>query len=458
MQEGQLIGRYQVEKHIGEGGMGSVWQAQHVLTRKRFALKTLHSRRDDIRRRFLREARAASAVEHDNVVAVHDVFEAEDGTPIMVMELLVGETLRDKLARAGRLPEAEVLRILAPVVSAVGTAHAMGIVHRDLKPENVFLTRSGSVKVLDFGVAKLVEDTAEQPMTQSGAIIGTLGYMAPEQAFGDPVDHRADVWALGVMLYEMLTGKRPVEGDSHARIVQNLVNTEIVPLRTVAPDVSKSVCNLNERMLAPKAEDRIELDEVSKFFVGLGHASASIAPRAQEDALVHPTAGPPSAGTSTTDPHASTQADPRQLVYAQSRTDDAWSPRRIGIVVGVLALGLFAGSMFLGGPASRRDATSPGSVAVTSTPTGEPAPIESTTEQSLAIEQPAPPASVAPNASGVASSSSTPQAGTPARAKGTAIPSASAPSSSTQPTPTVPSAAPAASPSGPAGISVDVPF
>jgi eukaryotic-like serine/threonine-protein kinase len=144
--EGAVVGgRYRLESLIGEGGMGSVWCALHLVTKKRFALKTLLHRREDLRQRFLREARTACAVRHDNVVAIHDVFEADDGSPIMVMELLEGETLGQRLRRDGALPEEEALRILRPVVSAVAAAHALGIVHRDLKPENIFLLGSGSV-------------------------------------------------------------------------------------------------------------------------------------------------------------------------------------------------------------------------------------------------------------------------------------------------------------------------
>src|SRR5258708_1475906 len=212
MREGDLVGgRYQVEALIGEGGMGSVWRARHTVTGKRAALKILPNHRDDLPTRFFREARAACAVEHENVVAVHDVLEEPEG-PVMVMELLQGESLRDRIARDAKLSEREALRLLAPVVSAVSAAHAQGIVHRDLKPENIFVTRAGTVKVLDFGVAKLIGDGAK-PITETGAIVGTLLYMAPEQAFGRNVDHRVDIWAIGAMMYELIAGRRAVPGQ-----------------------------------------------------------------------------------------------------------------------------------------------------------------------------------------------------------------------------------------------------
>src|SRR5215510_7676593 len=219
---GSLIGeRYRLERVIGRGGMGVVWAAEDIVTQQRNALKFLKDGvgDPDAPRRFLREARAASAVRHPNVVRTLDVLELEDGSPVLVMELLEGESLREMLRREQKIPLGELAEILVPVVSAVGTAHALGIVHRDLKPENIFLSRGPAgervVKILDFGIAKLTALDGEA-MRSTGittsTVLGTPAYMAPEQVFGESdLDHRADIWALGLLLYQCLSGVLPTE-------------------------------------------------------------------------------------------------------------------------------------------------------------------------------------------------------------------------------------------------------
>jgi serine/threonine-protein kinase len=265
---GTLIGgRYRLERLLGRGGMGEVWAAQHTVTRREVALKFLSvepGTLPQMRRRFLREARAATAVNHPNVIQVHDLFELEDETPVMVMDLLSGEALGDKLAREGSLSVEETARIMAPVVSAVGTAHSLGIVHRDLKPENIFLCKGHDgeieVKVLDFGIAKFgnaVDLNNTGAVTGTGAVLGTPYYMALEQAYGEKdIDHRADVWSLGVVLYECLSGRRPIDGDNFGQIVKFLNHGTIPPLSQVAPSVPEDVSNLVGRMLQRAREDR----------------------------------------------------------------------------------------------------------------------------------------------------------------------------------------------------------
>jgi serine/threonine-protein kinase len=218
--------------------MGIVWAATHTVTRKKIALKFLKGPmhlRPELRKRFLREARAASAVIHPNVLEVHDVFELDDETPVMLMDLLEGETLGARIARLGKLSLSETADILIQVVSA----HAVGVVHRDLKPDNIFLVGSPkaapSVRVLDFGIAKLVGlegPTAETGIiTGTGSMVGTPCYMSPEQSYGEKaVDYRTDVWSLGVIFYECLTGARPVEGDSIGQVVKRLVSDGITPI------------------------------------------------------------------------------------------------------------------------------------------------------------------------------------------------------------------------------------
>jgi serine/threonine-protein kinase len=299
---GTLIGgRYRLEHLLGKGGMGEVWAAKHQVTRRDVALKFLtgeHGTMPQMRRRFLREARAAAAVAHPNVIHIHDVFELEDETPVMVMDLLSGEALSDKLARSGALTVEETAQIMGPVVSAVGTAHALGIVHRDLKPENIFLARSGEgeveVKVLDFGIAKLahaIELDQTGAVTGTGAVLGTPYYMALEQAYGEKdIDHRADIWSLGVVLYECLAGRRPIEGDNFGQIVKFLNHGTIPPLGEVAPHVPADLAQLVARMLERAREDRPQ--DLREVLAVLRRYTASIArtfgaPQAPQRSGVH---------------------------------------------------------------------------------------------------------------------------------------------------------------------------
>lgn len=259
--------RYRLERLIGEGGMGAVWAATHIITRKHVALKFLKGAKTDesLLRRFLREARAVSAVNHPNVVAVHDVIQLPDGLPVMVMDLLEGMSLAERLAQVRTIPLHELAQILVPVLSAVGTAHAAGIVHRDLKPDNIFLHRRADgqlePKVLDFGIAKLGakegEAAATAHLTQTGALLGTPYYMSPEQVFGEKdLDQRADVWSMGVILYECLSGQRPVEGDNYGQLFKAIATGSITPLEQIAPGVPSDITRLVGRMLSPDRDAR----------------------------------------------------------------------------------------------------------------------------------------------------------------------------------------------------------
>ncbi len=278
LSEGSLIaGRYRLEHPLGEGGMGTVWAATHTVTRRSVAMKFLKDsmrHRRDLRERFLREAAAASALKHPNVVEIIDVFDFAEGSPVMVMELLRGETLGAKLLRDERLSMEETAALLLPVVSAVGEAHALGIVHRDLKPDNLFLlegTAEPRVKVLDFGIAKLsaeryLQEGPSPLLTESGSMLGTPCYMAPEQASGEsPVDHRADIWSLGVILYECLSGVRPIEGENLPQVVARLMSAGIMPLERIAPELPAEVTGLVKQMLTRDVGRRpASLVEVSR--------------------------------------------------------------------------------------------------------------------------------------------------------------------------------------------------
>ena len=251
--------------------MGQVWSAVHVVTGRRVAIKRLllaaedgdEHRDSQARARFVLEAQTACAVEHTNVVQVLDFIEPGDEPPLLVMELLEGETLAAKLDREHALSLEETANVLLPVVSAVGTAHSLGIIHRDLKPANIFLQQHvGSdrvVKVLDFGIAKWV---AQQPTgtglrTQTGSTLGTPCYMAPEQAIGERlIDHTSDIWSLGIILYECLSGGRPVDGENAVQMVMRLMETGIMPIERVVPTLPSDVARLIGQMLSRDARRR----------------------------------------------------------------------------------------------------------------------------------------------------------------------------------------------------------
>lgn len=265
---GEVVGgRYELLGLLGEGGMGAVWAAQHQVTKKRVALKVLKegfAKDESVHRRFLREARAASAVQHPNVVQIHDVLDDPIG-PIMVMDLLSGEDLCDRIHRDGQLTLEDTIEIMVPVISAVGSAHSAGIVHRDIKPENIFLVsdEAGAVspRVLDFGIAKLHAqegDAAQTRMlTRTGAVMGTPFYMSPEQAYGEAdINHQTDVWALGVVLYECLVGKRPFGGENFGQIFKSVTTSTPKPIGEVLPHLPPEVGNLITRMLEKERSQR----------------------------------------------------------------------------------------------------------------------------------------------------------------------------------------------------------
>lgn len=260
--------------------MGVVWAASHALTGARVALKFVKGVSGAVRLRLLREARIAQELDHPNVVAVHDV-EIEDGAPVMVMELLSGESLASRIARAPKMSLAEVASVFLQVISAVSAAHARGVIHRDLKPENIFLVDGSSqrVKVLDFGIAKLTasngQDDRTPGLTDSGTTLGTPYYMSPEQMFGDPVDHRTDIWSLGVLLHECLSGDLPTRADKAGQVFKLIVTGGIPPLETVAPDVPPELARLVCCMLSTARDARpSDLSEVRRVLAALAQQAA----------------------------------------------------------------------------------------------------------------------------------------------------------------------------------------
>jgi serine/threonine-protein kinase len=217
---GKVIeGRYEVESVLGEGGMGSVYAVRHRALDKRFAMKVMRAdlaKQGELAARFIQEAKATAAIGHPNIVQITDFGQLPSQAPYFVMELLDGTPLSKMIRKGGPLPAALAVRILVQTASALSAAHAAGVIHRDLKPDNIHITKNNTVKILDFGVAKMA---GAGRLTRTGMVFGTPHYMSPEQASGGEVDHRADMYAFGIIMYEMFTGRVPFEADSYMGVL-----------------------------------------------------------------------------------------------------------------------------------------------------------------------------------------------------------------------------------------------
>ena len=295
-----LLNRYRVDKRLGEGGMGAVYLAAHVTLEKPLALKVLHpeyARKEDLVERFLIEAKAASKIRHDNVIDISDFGKTEDGLVFFAMEFLKGRDLHDELARAHMeqtvLPWERSKHIFVQMCSALAAAHDQGIVHRDLKPENIYLIermgRTDFVKLLDFGIAKSTElAPGDRKLTRTGMLFGTPEYMSPEQASGQPVDHRVDIYAMGCILYQLLVGRVPFESDNFMATLNRHL-TEEPPLpsapQLAAAQAPTSVNAVIARAMAKRPEDRFQtMREMIEAIEGLGvgsdvHPARDSAPR-----------------------------------------------------------------------------------------------------------------------------------------------------------------------------------
>jgi serine/threonine-protein kinase len=286
---GNRLGHYQVLDKLGSGGMGDVYVAEDVKLNRRVALKFLRREAGearDSRGRILREARAAAALNHPNIVHLYSVEES-DGHVFITMELVPGRSLRALLAPGVGLPLAQTISFATQMAEALACAHAAGIVHRDLKPGNVMITDDERVKILDFGVAKILARSSTQGAEDStttgddasvGHAVGTTGYMSPEQALGRSLDERTDLFALGVVVYEMATGRLPFEGDTAAAVFDHLLNRRQPPLLTFNPTLPRSLEIMLDKALEKDPDRRYR--SADEFLRDLREIPASISPAA----------------------------------------------------------------------------------------------------------------------------------------------------------------------------------
>ena len=277
--------RYRLIREIARGGAGTVFEAKHEFTGRPVALKLLrteHARDAEQQVRFLREAQALYLARHPNVIEVLDAGFTRGGQVYLVTELFEGRSLSGLLAARGRLDVVDTIGIAKQVASALGSAHARGLVHRDVKPGNVIIRRDmrgvgWRVKLLDFGAAKLA--SSDQKLTQSGQVLGTPEYMAPEQLMGEAVDHRADIYGLGVTVYECLTGRVPFPGN-FGQVLLAVSSSQYPPLAELVPEVPESLALAVARALAPKLADRYS--DVKSFALDLQgaikHTSRALLP------------------------------------------------------------------------------------------------------------------------------------------------------------------------------------
>lgn len=289
---GRTILHYQFLEKLGAGGMGEIYKAQDTRLNRFVAIKVLTQAAvgdPDRRRRFIQEAQAASALNHPNIITIHDIL-SESGTDFMVMEFVQGKTLVDLIPKGG-LQVALVLKYSVQIADALQTAHAAGIVHRDLKPANVMVTDSGLVKILDFGLAKLTDrgplttlsgpndatqTMADAPLTVEGSIMGTVSYMSPEQAQGKKVDTRSDIFSYGAVFYEMVTGSRAFQGDSTLTTLSAILRDDVRPVAEFAPEAPPQVEQLIKRCLRKSPDDRWQtMKDVQMALMALKHESDS---------------------------------------------------------------------------------------------------------------------------------------------------------------------------------------
>ncbi|HEV2834258.1 MAG TPA: serine/threonine-protein kinase, partial [Pyrinomonadaceae bacterium] len=359
---GSKLGRYEIRSHIGAGGMGDVYLARDTELDRNVALKVLpHSVASDQQRmrRFIQEAKAASSLNHQNIITIYEIGES-DSTRFIATEFIEGVTLRQRLRRE-RLSPAETLDIAIQIANGLAAAHEAGIVHRDVKPENIMLrNRDGFVKLLDFGLVKLTEpqdattDT-EAPTralvnTDAGTVMGTVVYMSPEQARGKPVDARTDVWSLGVILYEMVTGVVPFAGETSADVIAAIVKTEPPAITKLAPDTPAKLEEIISKSLEKDRDERyqtikdllVDLRRLKKRLDFESEAERSLTPDGRHS--TEPPGSPATlthGGSSTASLHSSRPTTSAEYIVSEIKR------HKTGVILAVIGVPLVLGAAVL---------------------------------------------------------------------------------------------------------------
>jgi serine/threonine protein kinase/tetratricopeptide (TPR) repeat protein len=264
---GETISHYKIIEKLGEGGMGVVYKAEDTKLRRSVALKFLPPelhRDPEATARFIHEAQATSSLQHTNICTIHDTDQSDDGRMFIAMDLYRGETLKKKIER-GLLGVDEAIEIASQVAQGLAEAHKHGIIHRDIKPANILITDAGVAKILDFGLAKLSGRTV---LTKAGMTFGTMAYSSPEQATGGAVDHRTDIWSLGVMLYEMITGQLPFRGDYDQAIIYQAINAEPESAQTLRPDTPAELPSIIAKAMQKDPQKRYQSADEMKADLG----------------------------------------------------------------------------------------------------------------------------------------------------------------------------------------------
>src|SRR5437588_1974034 len=349
---GTVLGHYKIISQLGFGAMGQVYLAQDLNLRRSVALKILTldpATSPQGQRRFIQEARTASALKHPNIAHIYEISEADE-LSFIAMEYIEGVTLREH----GNVALSEALDIAEQVASALVAAHAMGVVHRDLKPENIMLSHDGYVKVLDFGLAKTVTrdqmksnpegSTASTVFTDPGSVVGTVTYMAPEQARGLNVDQRSDIWSLGVVMYEMIAARTPFQGETVSDIISNILNREPQPMARFARNVPESVEWLIMKALNKDREGRHQT--ARELLSDIRRIKQRLSIEAELSSL----AGDRTSGSGSSEKAASTDAQVGRSSEAMSSVEYIVSGisthKRAAVTTGVLLFLAMVGAVF----------------------------------------------------------------------------------------------------------------